>query len=898
MIGKMGLVGGAGATAAPVHRPVDQEERDALLIQVRSLAEDRAADVRISRPVAARAVAQARRWRDDELLAEALRALAWTHRAHWDDREASRLLGAAARAARRSGHLGLVATVLASRASVLLELGRPGAARRDLSAPSAAMAADQQVGAPERERFESRTLLARAVLEQNCGRPAQAATLYRALLVHPALEARGAAIVANNLALTLAELGDYDGALASADDAVDRARPIGPSLLAPATGSRAWIATRAGRLGPALHDFEEAERLYRSAGLPLGEHYVELADAMADLRLLPEAVAAAGRAEQEFDDAGAHLMRLEARLRRARYLLLDGDLQRAHDVALAAAEEARVQRRAGWRDRALLIAVQARVGLDAVEPPDLRVARRVAGRLDAAGDLHHAVDAYLAAGQVAARLGQRRTAASAWQRSSRLARTGPALVRTRGHVAGARAALLRRDDEGALAQCAAGLREVARLRADLPTIELRALASGHGAELGELGLDVLVRTGRPVQVLRWMERTRAAALLGSLAEPSAPPAERPRVDDLAGGVPVPSTSTRTAAPVALEPPRRVEAASWRPRGHGRAPAPAVPTLAQLRTALDGRVLVELGQHGGRLVAVVLDGRRVRLVELAGVDAVTEQLHGLLFALRRLADPRSSASAQAARVNAQARLVRLRALLLDPLGVDPEDELVVVPVGLLHSVPWSALHEAPVALAPSAAAWVRTAGVAAPSGRTVLVAGPQLDGAREEVEALRAVHPGAQVLGPQDGTAGAVLAALAGADLAHLACHGVLRSDSPMFSSVVLADGPVTVQELHGAGAAPRRLVLASCHSGADVAYAGDEVLGFVSATLSRGTCAVVASLAAVPDVEAVGLMVALHRELAAGATMARALHAARSTLDLSTPGGFVSWCTFAAHGAG
>jgi CHAT domain-containing protein len=120
----------------------------------------------------------------------------------------------------------------------------------------------------------------------------------------------------------------------------------------------------------------------------------------------------------------------------------------------------------------------------------------------------------------------------------------------------------------------------------------------------------------------------------------------------------------------------------------------------------------------------------------------------------------------------------------------------------------------------------------------------------------------------------------------------------MFSSVILADRPLTVQELHGAGLAPRRLVLASCHSGADVAYAGDEVLGFVSATLSRGTTAVVASLAAVPDVEAVGLMVALHRELARGATMARALHAARARVDRDTPGGFVSWCAFAAHGAG
>ena len=92
-------------------------------------------------------------------------------------------------------------------------------------------------------------------------------------------------------------------------------------------------------------------------------------------------------------------------------------------------------------------------------------------------------------------------------------------------------------------------------------------------------------------------------------------------------------------------------------------------------------------------------------------------------------------------------------------------------------------------------------------------------------------------------------------------------------------------------------MLASCHSGADVAYAGDEVLGFVSAMLARGTAGVVANIAAVPDVEVVDLMVGLHRGLAAGQTMARALHAARGGIDTRTPAGFVNWCTFSAHGA-
>jgi len=62
--------------------------------------------------------------------------------------------------------------------------------------------------------------------------------------------------------------------------------------------------------------------------------------------------------------------------------------------------------------------------------------------------------------------------------------------------------------------------------------------------------------------------------------------------------------------------------------------------------------------------------------------------------------------------------------------------------------------------------------------------------------------------------------------------------------------------------APRRLILASCESGPLVSYAGDEVLGFVSALLARGTAGILASTAVVPDVQAVGLMSAVHQALA------------------------------------
>lgn len=181
---------------------------------------------------------------------------------------------------------------------------------------------------------------------------------------------------------------------------------------------------------------------------------------------------------------------------------------------------------------------------------------------------------------------------------------------------------------------------------------------------------------------------------------------------------------------------------------------------------------------------------------------------------------------------------------------------------------------------------------------MLVAGPDLPGADDEVARLAAVHPDADVLVGGDATTGPVMAALRGSALVHLSCHGTVRSDSPTFSSLQMADGPLTLHEILAAGTAPERVVLAACDSAVETTYPGDEALGFVSALLSHGSRAVVASTVLVPDLAAVPLMVALHEGLARGLTAADALHEARAGAETGSPAGFVASCAFTAFGAG
>jgi CHAT domain-containing protein len=181
------------------------------------------------------------------------------------------------------------------------------------------------------------------------------------------------------------------------------------------------------------------------------------------------------------------------------------------------------------------------------------------------------------------------------------------------------------------------------------------------------------------------------------------------------------------------------------------------------------------------------------------------------------------------------------------------------------------------VAPSLAIWLRLKQRPASRRRkTVLVAGPRLRHSRAEVRSLARLNPGATVLEGKEATARAVLAALDSAELAHLACHGTFRADSPLFSSLELADGPLNVYELQRLRRPPEVVVLSSCDLAVSDVRPGDELLGLASALLGMGTRAIVASVVPVPDAGTRWLMDDLHRHLIAGERIAAALAAAQA----------------------
>ncbi len=393
-----------------------------------------------------------------------------------------------------------------------------------------------------------------------------------------------------------------------------QAAQVGPALAVLVAQSRAWVTVQSGRFAEGLRLFDASADMYRAAGLPLAEHYIEYADALMELRLLPEAAGAARLAVAEFTAAGVPLMAAEAQLRVAQLALLTGDAAEATVTSTAAAAEFARQTRSAWRARALLVLAEARLrsGTATLAKP---------GRGSRGGPApgrpgHDVRSSPGSPGHRPAwppRLTGPGRPSPRWPAMASLARGTPVLVRLRGRVSSALAAGLADDDRAALAHCRRGLADLARHRSGLGSVELRALASGHGAELGRIGLDVVIRDGSPARVLNWMERSRAAALLaveppefaGISADLTALRAVQAgrRDDDPRAG----SEATARAGQAAIEQAiieDRIRQATWRASSRpGMSSAPV--TAGELRDRLAGRCLIAYGLLGQDLVAVVI-----------------------------------------------------------------------------------------------------------------------------------------------------------------------------------------------------------------------------------------------------------------------------------------------------
>lgn len=240
--------------------------------------------------------------------------------------------------------------------------------------------------------------------------------------------------------------------------------------------------------------------------------------------------------------------------------------------------------------------------------------------------------------------------------------------------------------------------------------------------------------------------------------------------------------------------------------------------------------------------------------------------------------------QAAALQATARqiLCALFDILLRPL-LAPGDtaNLVIVPHGALHAVPFHALHtgsgyvieERDVSYAPSAGIYRFCRRRAASSGGSMLIVGvpdERTPAIPDEVAVVADLFDDGVVLAGAAATGAAFARSASGAARIHIASHAIFRADNPAFSALRLADSWLTLPEIYGLQLRADLVVLSGCETGA-VGTGGEEVIGLVRGFLYAGTPTVIASMWAVDDAAAAACMTAFYRALRAGTAPGAAL---------------------------
>ena len=112
------------------------------------------------------------------------------------------------------------------------------------------------------------------------------------------------------------------------------------------------------------------------------------------------------------------------------------------------------------------------------------------------------------------------------------------------------------------------------------------------------------------------------------------------------------------------------------------------------------------------------------------------------------------------------------------------------------------------------------------------------------------------------------------DLLHVSAHGRHSADNPLFSDVLLADGPWFGYDVDPLPSVPALVVLPACDVGRSAVCWGQEALGMAQARLHAGVRCVIAASASVDDFLACELLTEAHTVLASGVVPAEALAAA------------------------
>jgi tetratricopeptide (TPR) repeat protein len=796
-----------------------------------------------------------------------------------------------------------VADVLATLGATLVYAGRTAAGLRRLAEAEPLTASEQ------RPRLEQR----RAVIWYVTGHydtalhDADAAIAGNRQLHDDLWVARGL----TTRSLILLALGDVGAADADAAEAEILFSAVGQQLeSAYATHNRAVAAHQAGDLVRALDLMNAVIDRYTEIGTVPNDLVIDHAQMLLTAGLVGEAMDIT-RAALSTSDLQP-VKRAEVLLTAAQAALADRDLDAAQKDGDQAGWLFAAQQRPAWAHRARLLSLQAQYLAEHPDHQDITLSPldpRTAGleqrqrqrrllrasvklveqmRAERSSDL---VVAQLLHGRIAHDARRDDEARRSFEQAARSRHSGSGLARAAGWLAAALLADLKHDRRALLHACRRGLDSVDEYRALLGDLELRALATKHGNEFMTLAMRSAQERKDARGMLWWIERWRATAL----AVPRARPSRDQELDrqiaalrDVARRL----DAAEGAAREALQRERdQLEAKVRRSQRTQRTDGMRAPSFdaKRIRDTLGDTVLLVLVTLDGCLSAITVADGRVRRRPVGRLADALKEARFARFALRRTAFGRVA--------DIPAVGMRLQhALLGEPSPAWSRPNVVVVPTADLLTAPWGllpAFADTTLTISPSATLWAAARGRARRQSHIALVTGPGLSTGENEVTTLSPLHDQGRAIGGEAATVAGALEVLDGARLAHVAAHGTFRADAPMFSSLMMYDGPLTVHDLDRLERPPAQMVLSACDSGNSAPIGAHEALGLVSSLLAMGTATVLASVVPVNDRATVGVMRTVHDVVGSGGSLAEGWLAARQTADdplsKATAAAFTAW---------
>jgi CHAT domain-containing protein/tetratricopeptide (TPR) repeat protein len=303
-----------------------------------------------------------------------------------------------------------------------------------------------------------------------------------------------------------------------------------------------------------------------------------------------------------------------------------------------------------------------------------------------------------------------------------------------------------------------------------------------------------------------------------------------------------------------------------------------------------KILIEFIGFEDEISAFIITDSQIKFTEnLTNKVEISKLLEGLQFqfgALRYGTKKLGNFTVELKK-RADIYLQKLYEKLLKPFENDFKNRnLIIVPFHNLHYVPFQALHDGKnyvvenreVSFAPSAAVLqicLDKPQIKAENALLIGFADEKIPLVNSEIQVISKIFNNNVSLTNQDASFANFKKYAENFDILHIACHGQFRHDNPLFSSLHLADGSITVRDACAMRLNAAIVTLSACETGLNSVFAGDELLGLSRGFLSAGANSMLLSLWTVND-EATGeLMKIFYTELKKGKSGAEALKTAQ-----------------------